>query len=124
MILIVERKPDLRWGTAFGLYLIWYGTGRTWLENLRLDPTELLLSGVKISMITAATAALIGVLLVLVQTKRQNAPETSVRLPGRESEPDSTEGSGSDSADLGAEPEGLQPASSPGPAPYAGPHGE
>ena len=31
----------LRWGRLFGLYLIWYGLGRSWLEfSIRIDPTS------------------------------------------------------------------------------------
>lgn len=84
VILLVERRANLRWGRTFGLYLIWYGTGRVWLEGLRLDPTEFLLAGVKINLVTAATAALLGIVLVFIQTRRHSAPETSVYLPGRE----------------------------------------
>ncbi len=124
VILFVERKTQLRWGTAFGLYLIWYGTGRTWLEDLRLDPTELLLAGVKINIVTAATAALIGILLVVVQTKRHAASETSVWLPGRDSGPDSPEPGDSGSADRRAGAADLEPASASPPTPYAGPHGK
>lgn len=124
VILFVERRTELRWGTAFGLYLIWYGTGRTWLEDLRLDPTEFLLAGVKINMVTAATAALIGILLVVVQTKRHGRPETSVWLPGRDSGADSLESAGSSSADRGAEASDFEPASSSPPSPYAGPNGK
>lgn len=83
VILIVERKADLRWGRTIGLYLIWYGTGRTWLEDLRLDPTEFLLAGVKINMVTAMAAALLGVVFIIVQTRRKLGAETSVYLPGR-----------------------------------------
>ncbi|WP_241981427.1 prolipoprotein diacylglyceryl transferase [Cryobacterium algoritolerans] len=83
VILLAERQFTLRWGRTIGLYLIWYGIGRTWLEALRLDPTEFQLAGVKINMITALALALIGLTLIIVQTRRHPGPENSPYLPGR-----------------------------------------
>lgn len=84
IILLAERRFNLRWGKAIGLYLIWYGVGRTWLEALRLDPTEYQLLGLKINMVTAMTAALIGLVLIIVQSRRHPEPEASIYLPGRD----------------------------------------
>ena len=84
VILLVERRFDLRWGKALGLYLVIYGTGRTWLEALRLDPTEFQLLGVKINIITAALVAAIGLVLIIVQSRRHREREISPYLPGRE----------------------------------------
>lgn len=84
LILLLDRRLSLRWGKALGLYLIVYGTGRAWFESFRLDPTELLLLGIKVNLLTALVVALIGVLLIVVQTRRHPEPETSVDLPGRE----------------------------------------
>lgn len=84
VILVVERRIALRWGTGLGAYFIWYGVGRAWLESLRLDPTEFLLLGLKINLVTAMVIALLGVLLVAVQVQRHPEPEASVYLPGRE----------------------------------------
>ncbi|TFD50418.1 prolipoprotein diacylglyceryl transferase [Cryobacterium sp. Hh11] len=84
VILLVDRRFDLRWGKALGLYLVIYGTGRTWLEALRLDPTEFQLLGVKINIITAALVAAIGLVLIIVQSRRHQELEISPYLPGRE----------------------------------------
>ncbi|MEB0292635.1 prolipoprotein diacylglyceryl transferase, partial [Cryobacterium sp. 10C2] len=83
VLLLVERQFNLRWGKAIGLYLLWYGIGRTWLEALRLDPTEFQLVGLKINMITAMVIALIGIVLIVVQSRRHPGPENSPYLPGR-----------------------------------------
>ncbi|WP_449406869.1 prolipoprotein diacylglyceryl transferase [Microbacterium maritypicum] len=83
VILLSERRFDLRWGKVIGVYFIWYGIGRSWLESLRLDPTEFLLFGLKINMVTAMLIALLGVVIITVQSQRHTAPETSVFLPGR-----------------------------------------
>jgi prolipoprotein diacylglyceryl transferase len=84
VILLAERRFNLRFGKAIGLYFIWYGIGRTWLEALRLDPTEYQLLGLKINMVTAMTIAAIGLALILVQYHRHPVPEMSVYLPGRD----------------------------------------
>lgn len=84
VILLAERRFDLRWGKALGLYLVIYGTGRTWLEALRLDLTEFQLLGVKINIITAALVASIGLVLIIVQSRRHQERELSPYLPGRE----------------------------------------
>lgn len=77
VIILAERQFDLRWGRRLGLYLVWYGFGRAWLEALRLDPTELQLAGLKVNMVTALAAALIGFALILVQWRRHREPELS-----------------------------------------------
>ena len=83
VILLAERQFTLRWGRTIGLYLIWYGVGRTWLEALRIDPTGYVLAGAKINMVTAMAVALVGVLLIAIQWHRHPEEERSVYLPGR-----------------------------------------
>ena len=90
IILLADRQFNLRWGRAIGLYLIIYGTGRIWLESLRIDPTEFLLFGLKINMVTAMLIALIGVALIVVQSRRHPEVEASPYRPGREWSPEST----------------------------------
>ena len=82
LILLIERRTSLRWGKALGLYLIIYGTGRAWFESFRLDPTEFLLLGVKINLVTAVAVAAAGLLLIIVQSGRHPEPERSVYVPG------------------------------------------
>ena len=84
IILLADRHFNLRWGKALGLYLVIYGTGRTWFESFRLDPTEFELLGFKINMITAAVVAVIGLILIVVQSRRHREPEASPYLPGKE----------------------------------------
>jgi len=83
VILLLERRVALRWGKAFGLYLIIYGTGRAFLESLRIDPTGFVLWGMKINMLTALLVALAGLTLIIVQTRRHPEPEESPFRPGR-----------------------------------------
>jgi prolipoprotein diacylglyceryl transferase len=110
VILFLERRFNLRWGKAFGVYLIWYGIGRAFLESIRVDPSELLF-GIRSNVWASFAAILIGVVIIIVQTRRHTGFEHSVYVEGREWSPsdpevdsDDTE-SDSDSLDDGVEGE-------------------
>ena len=47
LIILLERRINLRWGKAFAIYLIWYGLGRSFFEAIRVDPSEMFL-GVRV----------------------------------------------------------------------------
>ncbi|MGX5694606.1 prolipoprotein diacylglyceryl transferase [Agromyces soli] len=121
VILFLERKGGLRWGKAFGVYLIWYGLGRAFLESIRVDPSEMLL-GIRSNVWASFAAVLVGIILIIVQNRRHTGLEPSVYVAGREwagpdAEVDSDEiESESDSLDDGVEPENApEPAAtSPG----------
>ncbi|MEJ3404969.1 prolipoprotein diacylglyceryl transferase [Rathayibacter sp. YIM 133350] len=83
VIVLLERRFNLRWGKALGVYLIWYGLGRWPLEAIRLDPSEIFL-GVRTNIWAAWAAILIGVVLILVQRRRHPGVELSPYVPGRE----------------------------------------
>lgn len=82
LILLAERRFSMRWGIALGTYLVIYGTGRTWFESFRIDPTSFQLAGLPINMATALMVAVLGVTLIVVQRRRHPQPEESVYLPG------------------------------------------
>lgn len=81
LILTLERNISLRWGKALGLYLMIYGTGRAWFESFRIDPTGLVLWGLKVNMLAAMLVAVGGLILFLVQARRHPEPEDSPYLP-------------------------------------------
>ena len=83
IILLAERRFDLRWGRAFGVYLIWYGLGRSWLEAIRIDPTSDTLLGIPANVWASFVAIALGVALIVVQSRRHPEPETSVYRAGR-----------------------------------------
>jgi prolipoprotein diacylglyceryl transferase len=87
VILLVERRTALRWGRAFGVYLVWYGAGRAWFEALRIDPTSVTPLGLPANIWGALLAVAVGVAIIVVQGRRHPEPETSVVVPGREPEP-------------------------------------
>lgn len=80
VILIVERirrldgHPAAGTGLSLGLYLLWYGFGRAFLEWIRLDPTELLAGGIKANIVTAVITAALGVgVIVYAQWRTRRA---------------------------------------------------
>jgi prolipoprotein diacylglyceryl transferase len=87
IILLLERRLDLRWGRAFGVYLIWYGLGRTWLEAIRIDPSSDAPLGIPANVWASFVAIALGVVLIVVQSRRHPEPETSVYQAGREPTP-------------------------------------
>lgn len=82
VILLLERKIYLRWGKAFGVYLIWYGLGRSVLETYRLDPSETFLS-IRSNVWAALIAIVVGIVIILVQNRRHPGQELSVYVEGR-----------------------------------------
>lgn len=79
----LTRRPQWQWGKVFGLYLIWYGIGRTWFESIRLDPSETFL-GIRSNVWGALAAILLGIIIIAVQTRRHPGVEPSPYTPGRE----------------------------------------
>ena len=94
VILWLERRFALRWGRAFGVYLIWYGAARVWLELLRIDPTSVTPLGLPANVWGALGAVAAGVALVVVQGRRHPEPETSVLVPGGPADQPGDEGDG------------------------------
>jgi prolipoprotein diacylglyceryl transferase len=84
VILFLEKKFQLRWGKVFALYLIWYGLGRSYLESIRIDPSEFSFLGIQSNVWAAFAAVVLGIVVLIVQTKRHPGLELSTYRPGRE----------------------------------------
>jgi prolipoprotein diacylglyceryl transferase len=123
VLIWVGRRFALQWGRLLGLYLVWYGVGRAFLETLRLDPAELLL-GIRVNIWGSLAAIALGVIILVVQGRRHPGSEPGayrlcqewVPEPGVHSEEDyfvvTDESSSGD--DEGAEPPATsQPVRSP-----------
>jgi prolipoprotein diacylglyceryl transferase len=82
------RRDGWHWGKMVGLYAIWYGLGRAWFESIRLDPSETLF-GIRSNVWGALLFILVGIIVIVVQTKRHPGIEPSVYLVGKEWTPDS-----------------------------------
>ena len=83
VILFLERKLNLRWGKAFGVYLIWYGVGRSFFESIRVDPSEIFL-GIRTNVWASFAAILVGLLIIIIQRREHTGIELSPYVPGRE----------------------------------------
>lgn len=81
VIIVLERKLYLRWGKAFGFYLIWYGIGRSVFETYRLDSSETFFS-IRTNVWAALLAIVVGVLIILIQNRRHPGKELSVYVEG------------------------------------------
>jgi prolipoprotein diacylglyceryl transferase len=77
----------LQWGKVLGLYLIWYGLGRSYFESVRIDPSEVFF-GIRTNVWAAFAAILVGLIIIIVQRRRHPGLEPSVYLPGREWSPE------------------------------------
>ncbi|MDH6236900.1 prolipoprotein diacylglyceryl transferase [Cryobacterium sp. CG_9.6] len=83
VILLIERRINMRWGKAFAVYLIWYGLGRSFFETIRIDPSEIFF-GIRTNVWAAYGAILLGIIIFLVQRRAHLGLELSVYVPGRE----------------------------------------
>ena len=67
-----HRKYD---GQCFTIYLLWYGIGRAWIEGLRTDSLYLGATDIRISQALSVALALIALVVLIVQSRRQHPPE-------------------------------------------------
>jgi prolipoprotein diacylglyceryl transferase len=82
IILVLERRMNLRWGRAIAVYFIWYGLGRSWLEAIRIDPTSDGWLGIPANIWASFASIAIGIVIFVVQTRRHPEPEISVYRDG------------------------------------------
>ncbi|MEN9751712.1 MAG: hypothetical protein RLZZ600_759 [Actinomycetota bacterium] len=82
LILVLEKRFNLRWGRSLATYLIWYGIGRSWFESIRIDPSETYL-GIRTNIWAAFGAILIGLVILAWSRRRHPGQELSVYRPGR-----------------------------------------
>ncbi len=83
VLLWAGRKARMQWGRLFGLYLIWYGSGRIVWESIRIDPSEIIF-GIRTNVWAAILAVVVGVAIIVVQSRRHPGLEPSPYRPGRE----------------------------------------
>jgi prolipoprotein diacylglyceryl transferase len=77
------RRPNWQWGKVLGLYLIWYGVGRSWFESIRVDPSQSVF-GIRSNVWGALAAILVGIIIVAVQTRRHPGIEPSIYTSGEQ----------------------------------------
>lgn len=82
VLLLLERRFNLRWGRMFAAYLMWYSVGRFFVESIRLDPSDIFF-GLRTNQISALAGILIGLALFMIQRARHTGEETTGYLSGR-----------------------------------------
>ena len=76
ILLALDKRLNLRWGTMFGAYLIYYSLGRVITENLRIDPSDIIL-GLRTNVWSAIGGAVVGLAIILWQRRQHPGPEAS-----------------------------------------------
>jgi prolipoprotein diacylglyceryl transferase len=87
LLLAADRRFNLRWGKMLGLYLVYYSIGRVWVETIRIDPSEIIL-GLRINIWSAILGILVGMAILIIQSRRHTGVETSVYRPGKGPRPE------------------------------------
>ena len=82
VLLWAGRKLAMQWGRLFAVYLIWYGAGRAVWESIRIDPSEVLF-GLRTNVWASIAAIVVGVVILIVQTRRHTGIEPSPYRPGK-----------------------------------------
>jgi prolipoprotein diacylglyceryl transferase len=75
-------RVRFQWGKLIAVYLIWYGLGRTVWETIRVDPSEIFF-GIRTNVWAALFAIALGVLILVVQSRRHYGLEPGPYVPGR-----------------------------------------
>jgi phosphatidylglycerol:prolipoprotein diacylglycerol transferase len=71
VMLVLRRLPKVRFGDLMGVYLVWYGTVRIFIESLRTDPLTFELFGMTIKSAQATSVLMIigGIALWILNRK-------------------------------------------------------
>lgn len=68
IILIIRHNKNLHLGTLTAYYLMWYGTGRFFIESMRTD--SLMLGGFKIAQIVSVIMFIIGLVITMINSRK------------------------------------------------------
>ena len=77
LLLALDKRFNLRWGTMFGAYLAYYSLGRLVTENLRIDPSDEIL-GLRTNVWSALGGIVVGVAIIIWQKRQHPGLEASV----------------------------------------------
>lgn len=83
VLLWIGSKLRLQWGKLFAVYLIWYGAGRIVWESIRIDPSEIFF-GLRSNVWAAIIGVVVGIVILIVQTRRHTGVESSAYANGRQ----------------------------------------
>jgi prolipoprotein diacylglyceryl transferase len=77
ILLILDKRLNLRWGRLFALYLAYYSIGRFWIEDLRVDPSEVLL-GLRANQWSSILGVVVAVSILVWSRRAHPGTEVSV----------------------------------------------
>jgi prolipoprotein diacylglyceryltransferase len=83
ILLLIDKRYNLRWGRLFGSYLVIYSIGRSFIESIRIDPSDYYF-GLRTNVWSAIFGILAGLALIWWSRRTHTGLETSVYLAGRE----------------------------------------
>jgi prolipoprotein diacylglyceryl transferase len=79
VLLVLDRRFELRWGKLFALYLVLYSSGRFFIESIRLDPSAVFF-GLRTNQWSAVAGILVGIVIFYLQRRRHTGTEPSATL--------------------------------------------
>jgi len=79
LLLLLDRRFELRWGKLFAVYLVYYSTVRFWLEGIRIDPSEYYF-GLRTFQWVSLVGIALGVWFFLRQRRKHTGLEASAYL--------------------------------------------
>ncbi|MCW2779798.1 MAG: prolipoprotein diacylglyceryl transferase [Marmoricola sp.] len=89
LLIWADRKFKLGFGRCFALYVMFYCAGRSWIENLRIDPVEGSdVFGLRLNVWTSIIFFVLASLYFVVVGRRHKGREESVYREGRAPEPE------------------------------------
>ncbi len=68
ILLIIRRIKVTKVGQPFALYLVWYGSGRFFIESLRTD--SLMFGGFKVAQIVSIIMVLVGLIIIMITSRK------------------------------------------------------
>ena len=68
VLMILRKNKKIRIGTITGIYLMWYGIVRFFVESLRTD--SLMLSSLKMAQVISIILFIIGLILIILSRKK------------------------------------------------------
>src|SRR5699024_9000337 len=90
VLLWLGRHLWFHWGRLFATYLIWYGAGRIVWENIRIDPSEVVL-GLRTNVWSAIGGIALGVVFLVIRSGKQEPEESALTEPSPPEAPEDVE---------------------------------
>ncbi len=82
VILWADRRFRLGYGRVFALYVMLYTLGRSWIENLRIDPVELQdVGGLRFNVWTSIVLFVLAAAYFVVASRRHPRPHSREETP-------------------------------------------